>query len=448
MTGTRSGSYWEATARPGADTPRLQQDLDIEVAIIGGGFTGLSAARELLSAGVSCVVLEAHTIGWGASGRNAGSIVPRYKKPFALLAKKLGPERVRELHGIVLDAAERIPASIDELGIECGYRRCGQMTVAHAPAGMAMLEEEVRWLADVAGDRQVAMLDAAAVRDSLATDVYLGGCFEPRGAAFHPLNYVRGLAAALQARGVPIHSDTAAMRLRHEQGGIRVETTGGSVRARHVLVATNGHTPPGLPGKPDRRVVPVASSILVTEPLAARGVSANPGRRQFIDTRRLVNYGTLLDDGRLLFGGRGDITGRMDSAVAFAALEAGLHQMFPQLKGIGIDYRWSGLVAMTLDDFPHIAPLGERILFAAGYGGRGVVLSQLLGQAAARMLLGKQGDLRPMVETPLPVIPLHGARIPMMRVAARWLQFRDAIDGRASRRHASSAPIQPTGTRQ
>lgn len=448
MAGAPSGSYWEATARPGADSPPLQQDLDVDVAIIGGGFTGLSAARELLAAGVSCVVLEAHAIGWGASGRNAGSIVPRYKKSFALLAKKLGSERVRELHRIVLDAAERIPASIDEFGIECGYRRCGQMTVAHAPSGMAMLEEEVRWLSEVAGDHQVAMLDARAVRDSLATDIYLGGWFEPRGAAFHPLNYVRGLAAVLQARGVPIHADTAVTRLRYEQDGIRVETVGGSVRARHVLVATNGHTPPGLPGKPERRIVPVASSILVTEPLVARGESVNPGRRQFIDTRRLVNYGTLLDDGRLLFGGRGDITGRMDSAIAFRTLEADLHRMFPQLSTIGIDYHWSGLVAMTLDDFPHIVPLGERILFAAGYGGRGVVLSQLLGQAAARMLLGEQVDLRPMVDTPLPIIPLHGARIPMMRIAARWLQFRDALDARVSRQPASGAQARATETRQ
>lgn len=422
-------SYWEATARPGPNLHSLGADHVTDVAIVGGGFTGLAIAHYLAKVGIATAVLEQAQIGWGASGRNAGSMVPRYKKGFAELARTFGDDRAKRLYRAVHDTLEAINDIIEEYGIECSLRRSGQLTAVHRPAGLQDFEEDIGWLRAVAGDTAMRLLSAAEVRDELATDCYFGGCLEPRGMAMHPLNYARGFARGLAARNVPIFTSTEVTRIVAERDWLVLETGNGAVRAKRAVMGTNAYTPKGLvPGSLERRIIPVCSSILVTKPaLVAGRPVVNPARRQFTDTKRLINYGYTLDDGRVLFGGRGDISGRQDVPSVYAALEHALADMFPQLDA-KIEYRWSGMVAMTLDHLPHAGRLHDRIFYALGYGGRGVVLSHLLGKAVADLIRGEPVDLHPLTGAAFPPIPLHGLRIPIMKAAAGWLSLRDRLE--------------------
>jgi glycine/D-amino acid oxidase-like deaminating enzyme len=426
---THPNSVWAATAHAAPDLPALDGDLATEVAIVGGGFTGLAAARDLLGAGTECLVLEAKDVAWGASGRTGGFAVPRFKKAYAALAREHGTETARHLHGLALEAIDTLEATVEDFGLDCDFARCGHLTAAHSESALAELEADTRWLAAEAGDRAPRILDRSAVASETGTALYRGGYLDPRGAVIQPLDYVRGLAAALAARGVPIYVSSPVQRLVEEPGAVVVETPGGTVRAGTVILATNAYsdTAPAT-GDLHRRIVPVASAAIATGPLSPGAVeSILPARRAVSDTKHLLNYFRLLPGERLLFGGRGDITGRDESPSVYRGLERSLEKTFPQLAGTAIAHRWSGFVAVTLDHFPHIGRLKERVLYALGYGGRGVALSGLLGGYLAAMARGEPVDAGPMSHGHFGPIPFHGLRVPVLRLAAAYYGVRDVF---------------------
>jgi glycine/D-amino acid oxidase-like deaminating enzyme len=408
--------------------PKLDGDITTDIVIIGGGFTGLNAAWALAQRGVACTVLEANDASWGASGRNGGMAVLRYKKAWSTLAETFGDGPTRDLYALIHEAVDTLERNVSELGIECGFKRYGHITAANGPRAVAMLAADCRWLADRLGDRVPQLLDAEQAYALMGTRAYYGGYLDPRAAGIQPLDYGRGFAAALAERGVPIYCETPAQQIVVEPDHVVVTTPGGEVRARKVLVCSNAYTDlqdvaPSLA----TRIVAVSTSVVTTAPLPEAILrTVLPQEHLVTDTRHLVNYFRRAPGDRLLFGGRGSLTGKENPEV-YDGLIAKLRATYPQLGDTPIDHRWSGKVAVTLDDFPHLGALGDRVLFALGYGGRGVALTNLLGRHLALHALGEWKNLGPMSEASFRPIPFHGLRIPAMNVVATYYKLRDKL---------------------
>jgi gamma-glutamylputrescine oxidase len=421
-------SYWVATASDVPPFPALTTDLATDVLVIGGGFTGLSAAYHLAESGLSVAVLDAADIGWGASGRNGGMLPPRYKKGFAYLAHAYGNDVARRLHALIHEAIDTVEGIVEREGIECGFSRTGQLTAAHSREALEALQADRDWMLAEAKDGSARILDAGQTFEQVGGGQYVGAWLDPRGAGIHPLNYVRGLASALSRRGVRIHGATPVQGLHRDGDRMQAQTPAGVVTARHVVIATNAYTDlTGFaPERLDTRIVPVATSVVCTAPLSDNlAKSVIPGRQMIADTKKIMNWYRLLPNNQLMFGGRGDLTGRRDDPGIYVGLERQLSETFPQLSSAPIMQRWSGKIAITLDDLPHIGRLSDRVVFAMGYGGRGVALSNLLGKYCAAIVRGETPDLGPMASNPFRPVPFHRFRIPGMRMVAAWWRYQD-----------------------
>ena len=420
-------SVWLTTANPAPELAQLERDLQTDVAIVGAGYTGLAAAHHLSRAGVDCVVLEANDVGWGASGRNGGMAVLRYKTAWSVLARKLGRERTRNARRLLHQALDLLEETVAEYRIECGFARYGHITAANGKRALATLTADVQWLASE-GDRAPRMLDSGETADLTGTRCYLGGYFDPRAGGIHPLNYARGFARGLADKGVAIYVRTPVYALRDEALGVVLETPRATVRAKQVLLATNAYTDLERYGTDLRqRIVPVSTSVITTAPLDDSVLDRIVRERHLVsDTRHLLNYFRVAPGNRLLYGGRGSLTGK-ESPDVYRGLEAKLRSTFPVLEGVAIDHRWSGKVAVTLDDFPHVGRVSPKVAYAMGYGGRGVALTNLLGKLLAHLALGDLIDAGPMSGGAFGRVPLHRLRIPAMKAVAGYYRVLDAL---------------------
>ena len=424
-----ASSVWEHTAgTPCFRGVPLAVDLHVETAIIGAGFTGLSAAHHLWKSGRECVVLDANVPGWGASGRNGGMAVLRYKTGFAVLARKYGNDTAVRLHRLIHDAVDTLESIVRTHGLACHFKRYGHLTAASSDAALAALREDVEWLRAEAGDAVPQMLDFDEMASMSGTGVYRGAYFDRRAAGIHPLDYARSLAFALSKAGVRIHGQTPVERVEKSGDGYRITTPGAVVTARHVILATNAYSDLERLGfRLAQRVVPVASSVIATAPLSDEQLAqVLPQGHLLTDTRKLTNYFRVTPGNRLLFGGRGDLLGR-DAPASFQGLVDLLVATYPALRDVAIEHRWSGKVAVTLDDFPHLGELAPGVFFAIGYGGRGVALTQLLGKLVAAMACSQDVDAGPMSRARFKPIPLHAFRVPGMQAVATWYRWRDLL---------------------
>ena len=422
-------SVWAATANVRPELPALKEDIETDVAIVGGGFSGLSTAHHLRQAGIACIILEANDVGWGASGRNGGMAVLRYKNAYSSIAAAHGDEVALLLYRLVREAVDTLESIVAEYGIDCDFRRCGHITAANGRKAIQTLEADIRWLSQQADDTAPSLLDGGQMRDLVGTDIYPGGYLDPRSAGIHPLNYAHGFAAGLAANGVPIFVGCPVTGLQSNAGGVTLQTPRGTVRAKRVVMTTNAYTDLARLGLDlAQRVVPVSTSVIATAPLPDKIANTVLPQRQLVtDTRNLVNYFRVLPDKRILFGGRGDITG-YESREIYQGLERLLVETFPALAGIPIQFRWSGKVAVTLDDFPHFGRVNDRIFYAMGYGGRGVALTNLLGKLVARLVQGTEVNAGPMNQNRFAPIPFHGGRIPVMQMVAGWYKLLDCLE--------------------
>ncbi|MCP1337097.1 NAD(P)/FAD-dependent oxidoreductase [Futiania mangrovi] len=421
---SEGADFWNASAgRPLPDLPALKGDLECEVAVVGGGFSGLSAAHHLAEAGADVALFEGDMIGRGASGRTAGMAGTRYKKGWAALAAAYGNEEARRLHAMMNEALDTLRGLVSRYGAEDALQVGGQLIPAHTPEAFEALAADAEWLRREVGEEVVELLDADATERAVGARGYRGAWFDPRGGGLQPVEFLRAVAGGMHAAGRRLFCKSPVTSIEERADAVILTTPAGRVRAGQVILATNAYTPRGLVA-PDvsRRMVPVASSILVTAPLS-RNVAASilPGGRVASDTKRLLHAYRILPGDRLLFSGRADITGRRASDPAsYAELEKCLRDTFPQITEPQIDYRWSGFVGVTRDGFPHVGRLGKRLVYAMGYGGRGVVLSHLLGRYAAAMALGTPVEAGPLGARGFVPWPFHGLRIPAMQ-AMTWL---------------------------
>ncbi|MCP1337094.1 NAD(P)/FAD-dependent oxidoreductase [Futiania mangrovi] len=423
-----SRSAWCETAPEPQPFPELASDARTGVLIVGAGYTGLSAAHHLAARGVDCMVIEAHQPGWGASGRNGGMLVPRPKKPLTAIEAHWGRDEALRQRRLLHEAIETVCELVADHGIDCDFAQDGYLAAAHTPKALDALAAEVRWLHQAAGETEVQLLSRAEISEELGGGAYCGGYLDPLGARVQPLAYARGLASSLAARGVPIHGSTPATRVRAIEGGIAIDTPRATVTADQLVIATNGYTPPGLfPDGLAQRVVAVSSSAIATAPLP-RNLAGRilPRGRTMSDTKHLLNWVRLSPDNRIVFGGRGDITGRRADAASYKGIEDALHALYPDLADVPVTHRWSGLVAVTRDHWHHLGSLSPRIHFAMGYGGRGVAMSTLMGRYLARLAVGEACDLGP-VTAAFPPVPFHALRIPGMKLTAAWYQAKDRL---------------------
>jgi glycine/D-amino acid oxidase-like deaminating enzyme len=394
---------WDETVpRSRGPTPPLPGDTD--VAIVGAGYTGLSAARTLARHGVAVTVVERHRVGCGASGRNGGFVLPGFQPEAGHLVRRYGAERARALFEGSMEAIGFLEGLIAEETIDCGYARRGAVTLAARPSHLRHLERSRVTLSERFG-HETRLLGPEELREEIDSPGYHGGLLDPAAGSLDPARYCAGLAAAAVRKGAVIVEGVDVLGISRSEGSTTLTTSAGPLRTAEVLVATNGYTGAAFPAL-RRRVVPVGSYVVATarlEPSVARRLL--PRARVMSDTWNLLHYFRMSDDGRLVFGGRASFT---PTSVGRSAeiLAAAMRQVFPPLEQVPVEYGWTGNVCFGRDRMPHAGRL-DGVHYALGYGGHGVALSTWLGARMGDALAGR-GAIPELTGDRLRAIPLYG----------------------------------------
>lgn len=398
-------SLYADTARPAPDTPPLDGDRRVSVAVVGGGFTGLSTALHLAQQGVDVAVLEAHEPGWGASGRNGGQVNPGLKADPDQVEADFGAD----LGGRMLALSGNAPNVVFDLvqrhQIECGALQSGTLRAAYHPKQAAAIHATgEQWLRRGAPGE---LLDAAGCEAITGARRYTAAYLDRRGGQLNPLGYARGLAQAALQAGASVHGGTPALRVQRDGGAWQVATPGGTVRAETLVLATNGYTRDLWPGL-RRSIVPVYSAIAATAPLPqALAQAIMPTRSVLYEIGSITVYYRLDRDNRLLMGGR---SGQRDLSrpEELRYLIAYALRLWPALQGVRWTHGWSGQVAVTPDHYPHIHEPAEGVLACLGYNGRGVAMASAMGPQLARRVLGGRAAELDMPITGIREMPFHG----------------------------------------
>ena len=426
-------SYWEAApAGTSLAAAPLSADDRCDVAIIGGGYTGVSAAYHLArDHGIVARVLEAGHIGWGASGRNAGFCgIGGTSLSLRQMLEKHGLEETRRFYHSQVDAVELVRQILADESINADARGEVELEVAPSAKAYAGLMEHATQQRKLLGlDSRV--LSAAEFRERYFDSAELHGAVVQRPAfSLHPLRYLVGLAAAAERRGAILHPHSEVLEWTKDGSDHVLATRGGTLRARSVLFATNGFMPEHLHNAFYGRPLPMISAIVVTRPLTTEELAAQGWKttEQAITSRRILNYYRLLPDNRLLFGGRGHATGSNAGATkTFATLSRRIGEIWPHFRDVPIEYRWHGLICITMRLTPAIGRLSDdsSVLFAYGYHGNGVNTATWSGKQLADAVAGAGND---RLSDPLPaMVQGLSPRFPFARLRLRYLQARLAM---------------------
>ena len=416
-------SYYRATAHDYPGYSPLDGEVTVDVAILGAGYTGLSAALELAEAGYSVAVVEAETVGFGASGRNGGQICTGFNKSMAQIGRMIGEEFVQTAWDIADGAPKLVKDRVEKYGIDCelkwGYlhaaERKGQMSDLHE-----MQEEFAKF-----GYTETELLVGDDVKQRIGSDRYVGALWEGRAGHLHPLNFCLGLAKAASAAGVKIFERSRATKL---NTGDRpaIHTAKGVVRAKHMILAGNAYlreTEPYL----YRRIMPVGSYIIATEPLSeSEAQSILPQDDAVANCNFIVDYYRLSADRRMLFGGRATYSG-MEPKDLGAFVSPRMIRVFPGLKGVQIDHVWGGHIGITVDRLPHLGRIGKNTYFAQGYAGHGLALSNMCGKILADTVRGQAEQFDVMARFKHPVFPGGRFRTPLLTLGMFWYRLKDAL---------------------
>jgi len=426
-------SYWaDVSGANNGNKPKddgqLQQDIDVDVAIIGAGYTGLSCALHLAREhGIKAHVLEANQTAWGCSGRNAGFILKSSgRKPYATMQKQWGEEVMRGIYGEMCEGVETVNSLISE-GIDCDQQEAGFIKVAHKPSMFKSLQAQAKLQQQMFGYDVQVLSKHELHQNYMADENAYGAIRYQDGFGLNPLKLAWGYQKLARQAGVKVHTSTpVSFADSKEQNKTRLITPKGTVTAKKVVIATNGYTPKGFHSLVTNRTLPVLSQIIVTEPLSDDQIAACHflTSNVVMDTRALKYYYRKLPDNRILFGGRGAITGKnADDPYYAQRLLSVLKTSFPALKNLKYNYAWSGWICMALDDLPHIYE-GEKgsdhedVFYAMGYCGSGVSFSVQAGKRLAEKVAGKTVPNLPLYNSALPKFPFA----PLRRVG-QWGYF-------------------------
>ena len=422
-------SYWLDTLPEKLDDRAEDTELEAraDVVVVGAGYTGLSAARQLAKAGASVVVLEREHVGFGASSRNAGQVLTGLKVDVETLVARHGEAQARLLFDISLESVTTLERLLGEESIDCEYERAGHVQAAAKPSHFEALRREQSLLARVC-DHRVQLLSRADQRRELGTSAYFGVLVDERSAAINPAKYVHGLAAAARRGGVSIRAATGVRRFTRNGPTWTVVTDRGDIKAQDVLFATNGYISDAAPFL-QRRFVPIGSYIVVTAPLGeARAKELIPKRRMAFDSKHFLHYFRATPDHRLLFGGRAEFSRPTEASTARAAaiLRDGLTKIFPQIADVPLEYAWSGNVAFTRDQMPRAGQI-DRAYYAGGYCGHGVAMATYLGGLIARRIAGEP-IVHPFMDDRFAPIPFYTGTPWFLPLAGAYYRYRDLVD--------------------
>jgi glycine/D-amino acid oxidase-like deaminating enzyme len=419
--------YWHATmpqleSRRGRPMPDLA-----DVVVIGGGYTGINAARTLAASGAAVTLVEAEGLGFGGSTRNGGIVHPGYKWGPQELIDRYGDETGRALFAETMDAYDLIKRLIADEAIDCELRECGYLDLAWSPAHAEDLRESVETFGRFGVE--TTFVPADRLHEEIGSSFYHGGLVFPPAALIHPGKYFAGLVAAAARAGADLHEGVRARTIRRQADGrLVVETDRGAILAREVVVGTNGYTD-GVAPSLRRRIIPIGSYIIATEPLPeelARTIS--PRGRAFFDTKNFLYYWHVSEDRRVIFGGRTSfLPTNVDRSAAI--LHQGMLEVHPQLTGYRVDFAWGGNVGFTFDRMPHVGRM-DGVTYAMGCCGTGVAMMTALGTSVGAWLAGGPAPALAKLSFPLVPAPYEG-RPWFLPVVGEWFRLQDRLGRRA-----------------
>jgi len=413
-----------------ASSPKSAQT-KADVAIVGAGLTGLSAARELAKRGVRVVVIDAEQAGWGASSRNGGMLLTGLKLGPHELVSKFGLERARALDAASLAAIDHVERVIKEEAIDSEFRRCGHLALASKPAHQAQFARDAELINSRFG-RAVRLIPPQELHSEIDSSAYFGALLDEASAGANPAKLVNGLARAAAGAGAAIVERAPVRHIeRHKHASSRftLQTDHSTIEAEQIIVATGAYTSAESAWL-QRRIVPIGSYVIATEPLS-EPVAAKlaPQARMMFDSKHFLHYFRLTSDRRMLFGGRASFVPESDRATAESAavLRRDMVMIFPQLKDARVDYAWGGTIDFTADMLPHAGEI-DGIYFAAGYAGHGVALATLLGAQIGARIGGANVD-SPFMDSsfPLPALGAHRVFPGLVSAAGAWYRFLDLV---------------------
>lgn len=424
-------SYWHDTATPFAHGNPAPVEGKVDVAVIGGGFTGLNAARKLAKEGASVALLEAAHIAAGGSGRNGGHLNNGIAHSYAEAKAHLGAERAHALYRAYDRSIEMIEAVIAEEGIACDFRRAGKLKLASKPSHLAGLRADFE-LIHREVDAETSWLERGDLAGEIGSATFHGAILYEKAAMMHMGRYAAGLAEAAHRHGAVIW-ENAPVRGRSRAGtGWKLATPRGELLAERVILATDAYTglEPTAPfGWFRRRLIAVGSFIIATRPLSPAEIAATmPGNRTGVTSMNIGNYFRLSPDNRLIFGGRARFSAVSDQrsdARSGKVLRKSLARIFPHLADVGIDYCWGGLVGMTRDRFPRVGE-HDGMIYGLGYSGHGAQMSTLIGQLLADMALGRTA-INPLAGIAWPAIPAHSGKPWFLPLVGLWFGLKDRL---------------------
>lgn len=416
------GNYYEATAKVALDTRPLDGDLTVDVAIVGGGITGVSAALHLAERGYSVALLEAEHIGWGASGRNGGQVLPGFGASQSVIKSLVGKERSRRLWGMSMEAVDLLHRQIDRFQIPCDPVQ-GYLHAAIKPRHVRELEEAQEELREL-GAPVGRMLTGGEMRARLDSPQYLAVLEDEISGHIHPLNYTLGLAQAAQAAGARLLTQSRVTRV--EPGKtVRLHTARGTVSAGFLLLSGGAYLG-GLMAPIAGYIMPAGTYIIATEPRADTQALL-PGNEAVADLNFVLNYFRRSADGRMLFGGRVSYSTLQPPGLAASMLRRAI-AVFPQLRDARVEYLWGGNVDITRNRAPHFGRLAPNILFTQGFSGHGVALTGLAGKLAAEAIAGQAERFDVFAGIPHARFPGgRRFRVPVLLLATTYFRLRDML---------------------
>lgn len=418
-------SYYASTANRTETRPRLEDDIEVDVCVVGAGFSGLSTALALSEHGFKVCVLEAKAIGWGASGRNGGQLVNGLNASLPKIRSRFGDDTADFVGHLIQEGGELIRERIRKYKIECDYQH-GNVFVAYKDSHMRELEAKQKLWRKYGMDDHV-LLNKEDLAKYVISDAYVGGMLDETGGHLHPLNLALGEASAIESLGGVIYEKSEVTKVETTNAGHEVLTNHGKVKSKIVVLCGNAYLSGVMPSL-EWRVMPVSTQIVTTQPLGAEEAkSILPTNVCVEDTRYILDYYRLTADNRLLFGG-GTVYGGADPTDIRKKIAPNMKKVFPQIKNMELEYAWSGNFALSYTRVPQMGKMKQGLYFTHGYSGHGVTGSHLFGKILADAINGdsKRFD----VFSDLPYLPFPGGRalrVPYSMVGSWWYAMRDKL---------------------
>lgn len=422
MNSQHAPSYYAASGLPQPERPPLQGRVEADVCIVGAGYTGLSSGLHLAEAGFKVVVLEAAKVGWGASGRNGGQIVHSYSRDIDVIERNHGKAVADAMGSMAFEGARIIRERVAKYGIDCDLKDGGIYAAKTRKKVAGLHEHKELW--EKYDSLKMQLVEGADIQKHVRTDEYEAILIDPTGGHIHPLKLAQGEAAALESLGGVIHEQSPVTRI--ERGATAVvRTAQGEVHAKTVIVACNAYIGE-LEPKLSAKSMPCGTQVVATAPLA-NWQDVLPTDHCVEDTNYLLDYYRLSADKRLIFGG-GVVYGAKDPDDIESHIRPNLERTFPQLKGVKIDYAWTGNFLLTLSRLPQVGRLESNIYYAQGCSGHGVTYTHMIGRVLSEAIRGQHERFD--VFAGLPHYPFPGGRlfrVPFTALGALWYDLRDRL---------------------